>query len=124
MKGKTWGNEKSLVESHNKQRDGSKNVYSRSLTDAQRDGMLLFGFYDSACLWMVQCSSQTQTLPLTIYNATEIGLARTVCALRIWPCIWWFPRQKKRIYTVRVYGSGQPWIKISLEGKQAAGDIL
>jgi hypothetical protein len=39
----------------------------------------------------------------------SVGLARTVYMHRIWPYILWFPCQKYRVYTVYIYGSGQPY---------------
>jgi hypothetical protein len=41
-----------------------------------------------------------------------IGLARAVDIYthRIWPYIRWFPCQKQRVYTMYIYGFGQPYL--------------
>jgi hypothetical protein len=54
-----------------------------------------------------------EPLPLSVaathYDHTCLGFGKTVHVHRIWPYIWWFPCQKYRIYTVYIYGSGQPY---------------
>jgi hypothetical protein len=41
-----------------------------------------------------------------------LKLARTVYIHRIWPYIWWFPT-KNTVFTLYIYGSGQPYIYLS-----------
>jgi hypothetical protein len=58
--------------------------------------------------------SSSLGLARTVY----VRLARTVYMHRIWLYIWWFPCQKYHIlykydiYTVYIYGSGQPYVYV------------
>jgi len=40
---------------------------------------------------------------LFVLHTKWVELARTVCARRIWPYIWWLPCQKYRMYTVQIW---------------------
>ena len=56
-----------------------------------------------AFAWSPCLEQRKSNCPAREFQTEFVGLARTVYTHRIWPYVWWFPRQKNRIYTVYTY---------------------